>query len=126
MRFLYAPFIGALVLMLAVAFAASGETYVRPDTTTGTMVAAGDSLFALDAGGVRYFNLNDIPMIETTVPADSVVNLGDANRVEFKAYGAGDPDGHYFRVVVSAGTRTVYYHYYIGSADSVRINAWQY
>jgi len=128
MRFLYGLFLAPLVLILVLTMAmeVSGETYVRPDTTSAVMVAAGDSLYALPSASARFFNLNDIPAVETTVAANATIDLGNASRAEIYSFGSGAAAGVYFRVVTSGGTRTVYAHVYIGAADSVRVNAWQY
>lgn len=88
------------------------------------MVAAGDSLFALGAGDVRYFDTNDLPAIETTVAANATVDLGNARGIEFKAFGAGAPTGMYLKVVRSGLAVNWYAHIFIGAADSVRVNAW--
>lgn len=115
-----------ICLVCLTVLTAFGESYVRPDTTTGVMVAAGDSLYALPVSTARVFNLNDLPAIETTVAADDTVSLGDAYKVELYTFGSAAAGGVYYLTSVSGGTRTVTAYVYIGAADSVRINAWQY
>ena len=115
-----------LILSLLLVSAAAGETVVRPDTTSGVIVAAGDSLYALPASAARVFDLNILPTIETTATANDTINIGDAYKAEFFTFGSAAAGGVYFKTVVSGGTRSVTAYVYIGAADSVKINAWQY
>jgi len=116
----------AVMAVLVFAGVLSAETIVRPDTTSSVMIAAGDSLFGLPAAAARTFDLNDLPDVETTVATSDTILLGDCYKAEFFTFGTGDAGGVYFITSVASGVRSVSAMVFIGSADSVRVNAWQY
>jgi hypothetical protein len=122
-------FFGVILVatIIVVASIAGAESYVRPDTTSGTVIDTADSLYALPAATARIFDVNELPLVETTVSANGTVSLGAATRVEFRTFGSGAAEGVYFTVTESGSApyRTVVAHVYIGAADSVRINAWR-
>jgi len=116
----------AILALVLLAAGASAETIVRPDTTTGVIVAAGDSLYALPAATARLFDLNDLPDIETTLTANDTINIGDAYKCEAYTFGVAPAGGCYFRLYTLGNTRYVTGYFFIGGADSIRVNVWQY